>query len=200
MSRTLALMPVSDTERHALFFFLFHLYYIQSSRTLSVNTIYEFFWVKMLKPLRFSLAAYCWRFSCRWKLRMFSPAQSTPQIIHVNFQVIEVDKVKCLVIFYSCQRYPMLRYRVCLCCLSMFWEESYEDTRTRGEGKRVQGIEKGSILVIVLKPVCPAGWPGAGTGPGLRKNRKSQNLRWPGDSVEPARHGCNLLTFVFFFY
>jgi len=39
-----------------------------------------------------------------------------------------------------------------MCCLSMFWEESYEDTRTRGEGKKVQGTEKGIILVIVLKP------------------------------------------------
>ena len=35
-----------------MFFFLFHLFYIQSSKTLSVNIIYDFSLVKMLKPLR----------------------------------------------------------------------------------------------------------------------------------------------------
>lgn len=72
--------------------------------------------------------------------------------------------------------------------------------------KRVWGIF--IIQNIVLKPdparwVDPRlGWPGAGTGPDLRKNRKSQNSAWPGDPVDPARFsqkpGCNPLIFVCF--
>jgi hypothetical protein len=36
------------------------------------------------------------------------------------------------------------------------------------------------------------GWPGAGTGPGWRKNRRRKNPVWPGQ-----KPSCNPLTFVF---
>jgi hypothetical protein len=59
-------------------------------------------------------------------------------------------------------------------------------------------ITEHTLGIIVLKP-GPTGRPGAGTGPGWRKNRERKNPVWPGDPANPVKTRLQTRWILFFF-